>query len=722
MAFSHPSRIIAFGLGVFLLAVACSLPAFAAGGNTNVTFPAVVTDSNTTNNTLPVTSTGNNGNDGLPAIEWQHVYNRPYSDVGYNAVETPGGYLVLGVTKSHGNGSYDAWLLKIDPQGNELWNRTYGGTGGDWFYGLIPTKDGNYVMAGALGSGTAGGFDIWLLKVNGNGDILWSKTFGGPNYDVGFSVAEMGDGGYAVTGYSVGANSDYDVAIIRTDHDGNLVWRYTYPFGAQDWGKSIVASSDGGIVVAGWTKATSSSSAKAFLLKTDGNGTRQWDGVYGTAGGDTYGYGVIKTVDGGYILGGYTTAGDEGGVDVYAVKVDRDGGKLWEKVTGLAKDDYGFNAYQLSDGLVFGGYSSSFDPALWKLYLVRTDNDGNILGYQSYGPEGTSVKGGLSLLTSDGGFLFVGNTNEYGSGNDDVFVLKLGGTSVAPAPSEDIVAKAAVPVAAVVAGTGLSFLALFMGRIFDYLSALFGKIWDGINDFLGSLLKIPLVDALYKLIYGYFKTYVKGMIFGRINKIKVANATDRAPFWAGFSATELWVLAVSAALLGLAYIFAKKLNLQLDTLVLYIFIAGLVTSFHDLAHRYYAYKYKSVAEYKFWGFGTLVMFLTALGLGVTYAVPARTIINKSDAMSVKEQAIVYISGPLVSGILAFAFLLLVPFGGTLRTIGLLGVSMNLLSAVYSLTPFNPMDGNKVYRWKKALWAFTFVPLLLLYLGITIFVV
>ncbi|OPY26200.1 MAG: hypothetical protein A4E28_02658 [Methanocella sp. PtaU1.Bin125] len=659
-------------------------------------------------------------NDTFPPVEWQTTYGGAYSDVGYSAVPVPDGYLVVGVTKSYGNGSYDTWLLKLDNAGNVLWNRTYGGTGGDWCYGIMPASDGNYVMVGATNSWGAGGFDIWLVKVNGDGDQIWSKTFGGPNGDAGFGVAPLADGGFAVTGYWSQNSGLTDFALIRTDRDGEVLWDHFYNYGDQDWGKAIVAARDGGFAIAGWT-STPGRNAQAYIIKTDGNGNLQWQRAYHYDSSDTYGYGIVQVEDDGYIFGGYTAAGENGGVDVYAIKVDRDGHWLWEKTTGLAKDDYGFNAISYGDGYVFGGYSSSFDPVLWKPYLARTDRDGNLIDYRSYGPENVSVKAGLSIKTADGGFLFVGNTNEYGSGKDDVFVMKLGGSPVAP-PAEDIVAKAAVPVAAVAAGTGISFLGLFLGRIFDTLSGFFNKLWDSLGDFWDSIMKIPAVNAVYKLIYGFFNTNLRSVVIGRMNKITVATATERVPLLAGLSGAELVAIALSAVLFGLAYLIAKRIDLfQLDNLILYIFIAGFVMSLHDLAHRYYARKYQSVAEYKVWGFGTVIAFLTAFFFGVTYAVPARTVINGASKMGLKEQAIVFLSGPMISAILALAFLLLVPFGGLLKTIGLLGGSMNLLSAVYSLTPFQPMDGNKVYRWKKGIWAAVFVPLLLLYLGITIFV-
>ena len=274
-------------------------------------------------------------------------------------------------------------------------------------------------------------------------------------------------------------------------------------------------------------------------MKTNGNGTKQWDGVFGGVSGDTYGYGIVQTNDGGYIVGGYTSGGEYGGTDIFGAKVDKNGHGCGRRPPGLSKDDYGFNAVPVADGLVFGGYSSSFDPTLWKFYLVKTDNDGTIISYRSYGPDNTSVKGCLSLRTADNGYLFVGNTNEYGSGKDDVFVMKLTAIHLFRRLClEDIVAKAAVPVAAVAAGTGLSFLGLFMGRIFDYLTEVFNKLSAGANDLWGSIKKLPVINAVYKLLYGYFNTYLRSMFIGRINKLKVASATERVPLIAGLSSAR----------------------------------------------------------------------------------------------------------------------------------------------------------------------------------------
>ena len=155
--------------------------------------------------------------------------------------------------------------------------------------------------------------------------------------------------------------------------------------------------------------------------------------------------------------------------------------------------------------------------------------------------------------------------------------------------------------------------------------------------------------------------------------------------------------------------------------LLYVLVAGLAVSIHDLVHRYMAWRYDTPTEYKFWFLGTGIMFLTAIAFGVVYSSPSRLAIESAEKMTVKQQAIVYGSGPIVSFILFAIFLTMIPFGGTAATIGKLGASMNLLTAAYAMMPFAPMDGLKVYRWKKWAWAALFVPMLALYFVMIIFV-
>ena len=150
-------------------------------------------------------------------------------------------------------------------------------------------------------------------------------------------------------------------------------------------------------------------------------------------------------------------------------------------------------------------------------------------------------------------------------------------------------------------------------------------------------------------------------------------------------------------------------------------MAGITVLMGDLANRYMAWKYGAVTEYKFWFLGTVIMFITAFFFKVVYAMPARLAINEADKLSPRKQAILATSRPLVNYGLFTAFMLLVPLGGFLATIGLVSASMNLLSAVYGLMPLKPMNGYKVLKWKWYVWAGMFLSLLVLYFVMTIYV-
>jgi hypothetical protein len=283
-------------------------------------------------------------------------------------------------------------------------------------------------------------------------------------------------------------------------------------------------------------------------------------------------------------------------------------------------------------------------------------------------------------------------------------------------PLNGIIPEEYAPAAAIAAGASIGLLGLFMGRISEIFAMLFNKLMGGINSVL------PL-DTVTGFIEGYVKSHVKTLLQRKESRVRKVKADELAPLMAGFSSRELAVMIASVLLLAFAYLVAKDIDLlRADMIVIYIIVAGVATVLHDMTHRYVSWKYKTVSEYKFWGIGTIAMFATSWLFGLVYALPARTIINGADKLTKKQQAIVYLSGPSVSLVLAIAFLLLLLAGDSFRTIGLIGCSMNILSAAYSLMPFDPMDGNKVYKWKKITWVLIFLPLLAFYLVLNLYVI
>jgi hypothetical protein len=186
---------------------------------------------------------------------------------------------------------------------------------------VVQTSDGGYIIAGVTSSFGNGG-DIYLIRTDGNGDTLWTETYGGTEYEQANSVVQMSDGGYIITGTtnSFGAG-DYDVYVIRTDASGKTIWTKTYGGKAEDRGNSISLTADGGMIITGYTFSYGAGSCDVYLIKTDSDGNIIWTKTFGGADTDQ-GYSVVQTTDGGYIITGYSNSFKEGINEVYLIKTD----------------------------------------------------------------------------------------------------------------------------------------------------------------------------------------------------------------------------------------------------------------------------------------------------------------------------------------------------------------------------------------------------------------
>jgi hypothetical protein len=358
-------------------------------------------------------------------VEWIKTYGGRGWDKAYSVVATSdGGYALAGYTESFGAGGVDFWLVKTDSSGKMEWDKTYGGAGWEMAYSLIATSDGGYALAGYTESFGAGGQDFWLVKTDGSGNVEWNQTYGGTGNDGASSLVATSDGGYAIAGSTRSFGNGYsDFWLVKTDASGKMEWNQTYGGSGIDYAKSVIATSDGGYALAGYTRSFGDIEGDFLLVKTDASGKMEWTQAYGGANLDCA-YTLVETSDGGYALAGVTASFSHVREQFWLVKTDAYGNVEWNKTYGGPEIDIAWALVATSDGgYALVGETSSYGAGKRDFYLVKTDESGNVEWTQTYG--GTEPDRAHALVeTSDGGYAMAGSTWSFGAGQEDFWLVK----------------------------------------------------------------------------------------------------------------------------------------------------------------------------------------------------------------------------------------------------------------------------------------------------------
>jgi hypothetical protein len=178
-----------------------------------------------------------------------------------------GGYALAGRSYSYDSG-WDWWLVKTDSDGNHQWNKTWGGTGDDEAWCVIQTDDGGYALTGWIIPEGTSYADIWLVKTDSAGNQQWNRTYGGADDDDASQVVQTHDGGYAMAGETWSYSTDSDFLLVKTDSAGKLIWNKTYGGTNDDYGYSLVLTSDGGYALSGETWSYGAGNSDFWLVKT----------------------------------------------------------------------------------------------------------------------------------------------------------------------------------------------------------------------------------------------------------------------------------------------------------------------------------------------------------------------------------------------------------------------------------------------------------------------
>ncbi len=333
-------------------------------------------------------------------IMFQRHYGGSGDEAGINAIQTSdGGYIVTGSTESYGLGGWDIYAIRTNEYGDTIWTRTYGGTGDDLAICLIKTFDGNYVISGYTDSFGAGNSDVYCIKMNQNGDTVWTKTYGSTGSDQCNRVNECSDGGLLFVGYTPNLLSGYwDVYCIKTDLLGDTLWTRTFNKQNSNSGFSVVQTMDGGYLIGAITSTYGVSNTKdGFIIKLNELGDSVWSKSI-DKGMDDWVSCVVELSGGDFVVSGRTNSLGYGGYDTFLARYDSNGNEIWFKNYGGTEDESGGKIIVTNDsGIIFSGTTYSFGHGAGDLYLIKLNLNGDTLWTKTYGGSNDDMGGALYI-------------------------------------------------------------------------------------------------------------------------------------------------------------------------------------------------------------------------------------------------------------------------------------------------------------------------------------
>lgn len=352
------------------------------------------------------------------APAWVRTFGGKGDDVGTCVqLDSDSNYIITGWTESEGAGGADVWLLKVNPYSRLLWSKTYGGGLDDKGEYVLETPDGGYLIVGKTCSFGAGSWDVWLLKTDSEGNLLWSRTYGGPNEDEGRCAATNLDQGYWILANTASFGSgELDVWKIKIDLNGDTLSTNTYGGEKNDWANRYVSNST---YIAGATESQGNGEADMWLTREDFSktfGINQWEEARDARPTALIGYNCC-------IIVGLTTTPNMGD-DMVALLSDMTWQEVWQTKHGGIADDWANGVIEIKGHFVIVGTTYSYGSGGADLWLVCLHPAAGLCPWKkTYG--GAKNDEGLFINHSrDGGCIITGYTESSGAGGKDLWLIR----------------------------------------------------------------------------------------------------------------------------------------------------------------------------------------------------------------------------------------------------------------------------------------------------------
>jgi hypothetical protein len=358
-------------------------------------------------------------------IEFQKNYGGAGNDYARAVVEnTNGDLFIVGSTQSYGAGGQDVYVIKTDEKGNTIWTKTFGGAANEEANEVIFSSDGNLLILGNTSSYGAGGNDVYLLKIDTTGALLWQKNYGGAANESGEDIMQTPDGNYMISGatasYGSGAR---DMYVLKINTFGTVIWSKTFGGIADDGAVSLCNADSGKVMLFGYTDNYGALNRDWYVLKINSIGDSLGSWLYGGAEYEQAAS-IEPTSDGNFVILGHTASFGHIEHNMYAAKITSNGAIVWENNYGGAFHDGGEHGKQSSDGgYILAGSTMSFGNNSEQAYLVKTDASGNMLWQKDFGGDNNDLA--YNMIETQSAYILVGYTASFTNGNNDVFLMKI---------------------------------------------------------------------------------------------------------------------------------------------------------------------------------------------------------------------------------------------------------------------------------------------------------